>query len=267
MIPHCFSHECISGWHHLQRWPWALAIKVKANLDTPMSLVYYWEVWRWSIKKKRKRIVGNLTFLLIFHIRCDLNCDLTFTKMKSARAVIGIYHHTTFENGILEARLLTDRQTNRTNSPSRRELGYLEAKYSKMRSGSRFLHRHKLFFLFKPLLCFFLQMDLRMMPQTSPHPLSQSELCFRPPGMTGNEAVMLCGLLKHCWSNVWVGHSQHFDAADRLPVCLLRDLWLMHPPLSCSHCHLNVVFFLSCHGDHMEYFIWKTELCWQAAAR
>lgn len=45
---------------------------------------------------QKKKIVGNITFLLIFHILCDLDRDLTFTKMKSARAVIGIYYHTKF---------------------------------------------------------------------------------------------------------------------------------------------------------------------------
>lgn len=48
------------------------------------------------------------------HIWCDL--DQNFTKIKSARAFIGIYYHTKFENDILnpvEVRLLTDKPTSK----------------------------------------------------------------------------------------------------------------------------------------------------------
>lgn len=38
-----------------------------------------------------------------------------------------------------------------------------------------------------------------------------------------------------------MGPSQHFDAFDRLLVCLLVDLWLMHFPPSCSHCYMSVL--------------------------
>lgn len=60
------------------------------------------------------------------------------------------------------------------------------------------------------------------------------------------------GLLKHTWRNVWVGSAQRFDAVDRLPVRLLRDLWPTPappstPPLLPTHTvtWVFLLFFLS----------------------
>lgn len=54
------------------------------------------------------------------------------------------------------------------------------------------------------------------------------------------------GPLKHSERNIWVGPSQHFDAVDRLPARLLRDLWLTPvPPPSAHTVTCFYYFFLS----------------------
>lgn len=75
--------------------------KPKSNVyaNFPQSLVYCCEIWRWSIKK----IVGNIRSMSISHIWC-LDLDFfgpIFPKIKPAWAVIGINHHTKFENDIM----------------------------------------------------------------------------------------------------------------------------------------------------------------------